>query len=110
VRQTPLHCLLDPEFAKLEIIILRSNDMKVRQVVFHSPGPNWKPEGNFQEQSEELVMEHMNHYRIFYEQGKLALGSPYTDIDSGGMMIADESVTREGTPDPKGMLLSREST
>jgi len=69
--------------------------MAVKQVVFHSPGPNWKTGGNFQEQSEEVVLEHVEHYRKFHEQGKLSLGGPYTDIDSGGMMIADESVNRE---------------
>jgi uncharacterized protein YciI len=69
--------------------------MVQRHVVFHSPGPNWKAGGNFQEQSEDVVMEHVAHYRKFQEQGKLSLGGPYTDIDSGGMMIADESVKRE---------------
>jgi uncharacterized protein YciI len=69
--------------------------MAVKQVVFHSPGPNWKSGENFQEQLEDVVMEHVNHYRKFFEQGNLSLGGPFTDIDSGGMMIADESVTRE---------------
>jgi uncharacterized protein YciI len=69
--------------------------MELRQVVFHSPGPNWEPGGNFQDQSEDIVRKHVQHYRKFYEQGNLSLGGPYTDIDSGGMMIADEGITRE---------------
>jgi len=69
--------------------------MALRQVVFHSPGPKWKHGSNFQEQIEELVMQHVQHYRGFHEQGKLLLGGPYTDIDSGGMMIANEEITRE---------------
>lgn len=69
--------------------------MTLLQVVIHSPGPNWKPGENFQKQSEDVVMKHVEHYRKFHEQGKLFLGGPYTDIDSGGMMIADENVKRE---------------
>ena len=69
--------------------------MTLRQVVFHFPGPNWKHGSNFQEQIEELVMQHVQHYRTFHKEGKLLLGGPYIDIDSGGMMVADERVTRE---------------
>jgi uncharacterized protein YciI len=68
--------------------------MVQKHVVFHAPGPNWKAGGNFQEQAEDVVMEHVAHYRKFHEQGKLSLGGPYIDIDSGGMMIADENVKR----------------
>jgi uncharacterized protein YciI len=69
--------------------------MTLKHVVFHSPGPNWKPGGNFQEQAEDIVMKHVKHYQKFHEERKLSLGGPYTDIDSGGMMIANEEVTRE---------------
>jgi len=69
--------------------------MAVKHVVFHSPGPNWKPGNNFQKQAEDIVMEHVQHYRKFHEEGKLLLGGPHVDIDSGGMMIANEGVTRE---------------
>jgi len=69
--------------------------MGLRQVVLHSPGPKWKHGSNFQEQDEDFVMQHVQHYRKFHAQGKLLLGGPYTDIDSGGMMIANEEITRE---------------
>lgn len=69
--------------------------MALKQIVLHSPGPKWKNGSNFQEQIEELVMQHVQHYRKLHEQGKLFLGGPYIDIDSGGMMIANEEVTRE---------------
>jgi len=69
--------------------------MALRQVVLHSPGPKWKFGNNFQEQIEELVMQQVQHYRKFHEEGKLLLGGPYVDIDSGGMMIANEAITRE---------------
>jgi len=69
--------------------------MKLRQVVLHSPGPNWHEGANFQEQPEDIVKEHVQHYAKLYERGKLLLGGPYLDVDSGGMMIATEEVTRE---------------
>lgn len=69
--------------------------MELRQVVFHSPGPSWKPGYNFRDQQEDIVMQHVQHYAQFHQQGKLLLGGPYIDIDSGGMMVAVESVTRE---------------
>jgi uncharacterized protein YciI len=67
--------------------------MELRQVVFHSPGPNWKAGVDFREQPG--VMEHVQHYARLHEKGKLLLGGPFTDVDSGGMMIAAEGVTRE---------------
>jgi uncharacterized protein YciI len=67
--------------------------MELRQVVFHSPGPNWKSGVSFREQPG--VMKHVQHYAKLYEQDKLLFGGPFTDPDSGGMMIAATSVTRE---------------
>ena len=67
--------------------------MELQQVVFHSPGPNWKSGVGFREQPG--VKEHVQHYAKFCEQGKLLHGGPFTDVDSGGMMIAADSVTRE---------------
>lgn len=69
--------------------------MELKHIVFHSPGPNWKSGLDFREQQEDIVMKHVQHYRKLYAQGKLLLGGPFTDIDSGGMMIADGEITRE---------------
>ena len=69
--------------------------MALKQVVIHTPGPNWKSGANFREQSEDIVIEHVAHYREFHRQGKLLLGGPFEDIDTGGLMIADENVSRE---------------
>lgn len=69
--------------------------MELKQVVLHSPGPNWQNGANFRDQPESTVREHVQHYAKFYEQGKLLLGGPFNDIDSGGMMIASKEVTRE---------------
>ena len=67
--------------------------MDLNQVVFHSPGPKWKAGVGFREQPG--VMAHVQHYASLFEVGKLLLGGPFTDSDSGGMMIAAEGVTRE---------------
>ena len=69
--------------------------MAFKQVVIHSPGANWKAGANFQEQPEEIVKEHVQHYSKLHESGKLLLGGPFVDIDAGGMMIATEDVTRK---------------
>jgi uncharacterized protein YciI len=67
--------------------------MDLKQVVLHSPGPEWKAGHNFQEQSG--VMAHVQHYAQFHKEGNLLYGGPFTDVDSGGMMIAADGVTRE---------------
>ena len=67
--------------------------MELKQVVLHVPGPGWKPGIDFREQPG--VMEHVKHMAAFHEQGKLLMGGPFTDPDSGGMVIAAETVTRE---------------
>jgi uncharacterized protein YciI len=41
------------------------------------------------------VGDHIQHYSILHEQGKLFIGGPYIDQDSGGMMVAKASVKRE---------------
>lgn len=69
--------------------------MELRHVIFHSPGPKWKIGYDFREQEEEIVVEHVNHYRKLYEQGNLLLGGPYTDVDSGGMMISEGEISRQ---------------
>lgn len=67
--------------------------MALKQVVFHSPGPNWQPGVGFKEQPG--VMDHVQHYAKLLEQRKLQYGGPFTDTDAGGMMVAAEDVTRE---------------
>ena len=66
--------------------------MDIKYVVFHSPGPAWKNGVDFQEQPG--VMDHVQHYAGLMEKGKLYLGGPFTDADSGGMMIAAQDVSR----------------
>jgi uncharacterized protein YciI len=67
--------------------------LELRQVVFHAPGPSWKTGVDFREQPG--VLEHVQHYAKLHAQGKLLYGGPFTDVDAGGMMIADAGVTRE---------------
>lgn len=67
--------------------------MDLKNVVFHSPGANWKHGVDFREQPG--VMEHVQHYAQLLEQGKLFLGGPFTEADSGGMMIASEAMSRD---------------
>ena len=67
--------------------------MELKQVVFHSPGAKWLPDVDFREQPG--VMEHVRHYAKLHEEGKLFLGGPFIDANSGGMMIAAEGVSRE---------------
>lgn len=69
--------------------------MELRHVIFHSPGPKWESGYDFREQQEEIVMDHVQHYRKLLQQGNLLLGGPFTDIDSGGMMVADGEISRE---------------
>jgi uncharacterized protein YciI len=67
--------------------------MELRQVVLHEPGPNWRSGVDFREQPG--VMEHVQHYAKLLSAGKLLMGGPFTDVDSGGMMIAISEVGRE---------------
>ena len=65
----------------------------VRHVVFHHPGPQWKPGVDFREQ--DGVGDHVQHYLNFHMQGKLELGGPFLLQDAGGMMVATKDVSRE---------------
>ena len=67
--------------------------MHLKQVVVHSPGANWKAGVDFREQLG--VMQHVEYYAKFHQDGKLFMGGPFTDLDSGGMMIANDDVTRD---------------
>jgi uncharacterized protein YciI len=84
----------------------------IRFVVLHSPGPRWLPGKTLFEQPG--VREHVEHYRMFLEAGKLALGGPHLDGKGGGMMIpaagvSEEEVAKYAAEDPavkSGLLLA----
>ena len=59
-------------------------------VVFHTPGPAWKPGVGIFEQ--EGVGLHVAHYRTLLAAGKLVIGGPFLDERSGGFMIAAPEV------------------
>ncbi len=65
----------------------------IRHVVFHRPGPRWKPGIDFREQ--DGVADHVQHYLRFHEHGKLELGGPFLLQDAGGMMVTTREVSRE---------------
>ena len=44
---------------------------------------------------QEGLQEHVAHYRKLLEAGKLAMGGPYLDEYSGGMMIPAAGLTEE---------------
>jgi uncharacterized protein YciI len=65
----------------------------IRYVVFHRRGSKWQGGVDFREQVG--VMEHVQHYLKFHEQGKLELGGPFLLQDAGGMMVATRDVSGE---------------
>ncbi len=67
--------------------------MKLRHVVIHSPGEAWQQGVDFREQPG--VMEHVQHYAKLHADGKLLMGGPFVESDSGGMMVATEDVTKD---------------
>jgi uncharacterized protein YciI len=67
--------------------------MEILQVVLHTPGPKWKKGIDFREQPG--VMDHVSFYSKLQENGKLKMGGPYLDVDSGGMMVASDDVSRK---------------
>ncbi|HVZ42500.1 MAG TPA: hypothetical protein VHA82_01720 [Ramlibacter sp.] len=58
-----------------------------RHIVFHDPGPAWVAGKPFPEQTG--VREHVEHYRRFHAEGKLAMGGPFLDGAGGGMMVTE---------------------
>ena len=62
-------------------------------VVVHSPGSTWKAGVPAFEQ--EGLPLHVAHYAKLLEQGKLAMGGPFLDASSGGIMIAEPSVSEQ---------------
>ena len=67
--------------------------MNLKHVVFHSPGEAWLTGVDFREQPG--VMDHVQHYAKMHQDGKLFIGGPFVDADSGGMMVATKEVSRE---------------
>ena len=75
----------------------------VRYVVFHRPGPAWRPGASMFEQPS--IRAHVAHWRPWLEQGKLALGGPHLDATGGGMMIpatgiGEDEARRHAGDDP----------
>lgn len=65
----------------------------VRFVVFHRPGPAWQAGKSMFEQPG--VREHVAHYRVWLEAGKLQMGGPHLDAEGGGMMVPAAGVTEQ---------------
>jgi uncharacterized protein YciI len=62
-------------------------------LVVHSPGPKWK--AGVPPFEQEGLQLHVAHFAELLEQGKLAMGGPFLDAASGGMMIAEPGVSEE---------------
>ena len=62
-------------------------------VVVHSPGRAWKAGVPAFEQ--DGLQLHVAHYAELLKQGKLVMGGPFLDAKSGGIMIAEPSVTEQ---------------
>lgn len=60
-------------------------------VAIHTPGPRWDPVVPMREQAG--LQDHADHYRRLLQAGKLALGGPFIDEASGGIMVFTSSVT-----------------
>ncbi|MET0346815.1 MAG: YciI family protein [Casimicrobiaceae bacterium] len=65
----------------------------LRFVVMHHAGPKWAPDVPLFEQ--DGLQAHIDHYRMLFAEGKLALGGPFLGPGAVGMMIAELGVTRE---------------
>jgi uncharacterized protein YciI len=75
-----------------------NSEMKdIRRVVFHKPGPKWDHAKSFFEQ--EGLDAHVGHYKKLLTDGKLAMGGPFLDDHSGGMMIPIATMTEEQVRD-----------
>jgi len=54
-------------------------------VVVHRPGPAWLP--GVPPFGQPGLQEHVEHYRQWKTNGRLALGGPFLDAGGGGMMV-----------------------
>jgi len=72
----------------------QGSSMKPTQfVVIHSPGPAWRTGVPAFEQ--EGLPLHVAHYAELLKQGKLVMGGPFLDTESGGIMIAEPGVSEQ---------------
>ncbi len=62
----------------------------IRYVMIHTPGPNWKAGVPAFEQ--EGLRQHVEHFQELHAAGKLAMGGPFLDAASGGMMIPEANL------------------
>jgi uncharacterized protein YciI len=62
----------------------------VRFIVIHRPGPRWQPQKSLFEQ--DGVRDHVAHYRLWLEQGKLLAGGPFLDGFAAGMMVPSAGI------------------
>jgi len=71
-------------------------------VVFHAPGPAWEPGVDFRDQPH--VNAHVEYFAGQAGQGRIVLGGPFLDEESGGMMIlrahSQEEAERIARDDP----------
>jgi uncharacterized protein YciI len=80
----------------------------VYYVLFHTPGPGWRPGVGFRDQPG--VMDHVRYMSQFEANGVLVMGGPFLD-DSGGMMVTrvksmkDAADIANNDPTVKGGLL-----
>jgi len=82
-------------------------------VVVHRPGPAWQP--GVPVFAQPGLQGHVEHYRQWLGNGKLALGGPFLDAGGGGMMVtqpglSEDEVTAFAAADPAvaGGLVSYE--
>ena len=80
-------------------------------VLFHEPGPDWMEGVAYPEQPG--IEAHVGFARRLVDEGRLLFGGPFTDRDSGGMLVirADslEEAERLANEDPSigGLLRVR---
>jgi hypothetical protein len=66
---------------------------KVRYLIVHLPGPQWRAGVAFQEQPGFEL--HVQHYRKLQESGRLEKGGPFVEGAMGGMMIPVAGMGKE---------------
>ncbi len=54
-------------------------------VFFHRPGPRWEPGVPYPEQPG--IEDHVGFARRLLDEGRLLLGGPFADEQSGGMLV-----------------------
>lgn len=96
---TPTFCLggLPPDAVAQRAAAVKTQSsvtaevQRVRFVVIHKPGPQWRAGVPMLEQPG--LQAHVDHYRKLLTAGKLMLGGPFLDAAGGGMMIPTPQVT-----------------